>query len=332
MLDLALAASARRTAVAFVLAAAASASLADEDALVLYPAFAPAGGALVVQGRLIERRDAPAPAAGDSWWTNLRRNLGMLINDEREGSKVAVRLEDGDAWEAATDAEGYFEVAPPGAAAAAPGWHRVLARSGEASAEGAALFVPAGNTLGVIADLDDTLLVSDVGDKRKLLAHSLLKNPLQRAAVPGAAALLRAVAATNPVADATPLVYLSASPRQLSTAIQRFLDHNGFPSGILITKRVTNDATSEPLTDQTAYKTAHIEDIFARLPQVRFVLIGDDGERDPEIYRDVQHRHPDRVQAVWIRRVSADPARPAYAGQTDLAIVLARRDPLEATP
>jgi phosphatidate phosphatase APP1 len=125
------------------------------------------------------------------------------------------------------------------------------------------------------------------------------------------------------VPAAAPLFYLSASPRQISASIQSFLDHQAFPRGVLITKRVTNDSSGEPIADQVAYKTARIEDILARLPNVRFVLIGDDGERDPEIYQQIRARHPQRVEAVWIRRVHPDPARAVFPDQGNLADLLA---------
>jgi len=54
------------------------------------------------------------------------------------------------------------------------------------------------------------------------------------------------------------------------------------------------------------------------LPQVRFTLVGDDGERDPEIYADIQKRFPDRITAIWIHKVNPDPSRPIIPGQGDL--------------
>ena len=86
---------------------------------------------------------------------------------------------------------------------------------------------------------------------------------------------------------------------------------------MLITKKVTNDAHSEPLLDQVRYKTAHIERLLAAFPAMRFLLIGDDGEHDPEIYRDIQKRFPTRITQVMIRRVHPDPVRPRYPEQAE---------------
>lgn len=55
------------------------------------------------------------------------------------------------------------------------------------------------------------------------------------------------------------------------------------------------------------------------LPWVKFILVGDDGEHDPEIYRTLQRKHPQRVAAIFIGKVHLDPQRKAYAGQLDLA-------------
>lgn len=194
----------------------------------------------------------------------------------------------------------------------------------DSSTETGLLVVPEANVHGLISDLDDTIIITDVTSTRRMLANTLLRNPMQREAIPGTDALYRELAARNADAAAAPTFYLSASPRQLHFSIETFLAYNGFPRGVLITKRVTNDETSEPLRDQMAYKKVKIEEILARVPHARFTLIGDDGERDPEIYEEIRRLHPARIEAVWIRRVHPDPARPRPADQGDLAVLLAR--------
>ena len=58
------------------------------------------------------------------------------------------------------------------------------------------------------------------------------------------------------------------------------------------------------------------------MPHVRITLIGDDGEHDPEIYEEIRTAHPERIEAIWIRRVHPDPERPKLAHQRDLAVLL----------
>lgn len=308
--------------VAFVVGQAALGRSAwgGEDEVIIYPAFGDARGA-VVEGRVIERHARDEASVDDGKLRNLARNVRLLKNDERKQRPVTVTV-NGRAWATQSDDEGYFRVALEGAAPQAPGWHRVEAVSGRATGSGELLIVPPDNQIGLISDIDDTILVSEVNDKSRLLANSLLKNPAQRQAVAGMAELYALRSGANPQADVAPLFYLSASPRQLQRPLAEFLARNRFPRGVLITKRVTNDRSSEPLVDQFAYKTRKLEELFSRLPEVRFVLVGDDGERDPEIYDWVRNKYPERVEAIWIRRVNPDPARPALAGQRDLSEVL----------
>ncbi len=109
-----------------------------------------------------------------------------------------------------------------------------------------------------------------------------------------------------------------------SRGIQTFLDKNAFPRGVVITRKITDDKTSDPITDQVKYKVGRIEQFLAALPQVRFVLVGDDGESDPEIYDQVRRLHPDRIEAVWIRKVNQEATRPVYPEQRELATALTR--------
>lgn len=294
----------------------AAAAVADDELVIQIQHGYGTAQNFVVEGRVVEKRSGRAPSADDSRWRNLWRNLRLLVNDEQGKLSLRITLA-GQGFETRTDAEGYFRVqaATPGGAIA--GWNPVTVASSDGSltAKGAVLIVPSGNRLGVISDFDDTLIVSNVNDKSKLLKLSLLRNPQQRQAAPGMAAFLRKLTERNPQPAAAPVFYLSASPRQIQSSIQSFLDQNGYPRGVLLTKKVTDDKTSDPLTDQVRYKTARIETLLRELPALRFVLIGDDGEKDPEIYHDIRNRFPDRVEAVYTRRVHPDPDRRRYPEQ-----------------
>ena len=289
------------------------------DRIVFHSAYGDARG-ILIEGRVLAGHAEQQADPADSHWRNLRRNVRHFADDE--GKHRALTLHLGDKhWPARSDDEGYFRLAAE--IALPPGWHPLRGESGKAAGNGMLLVVPAENTRGLISDLDDTVIVTEVNDKRRMLANTFLKNPTQRLAVPGVAGLYARVAATNPQAAAAPFFYLSASPRQLHEAIAGFLEHNGFPHGALITKRVSKDRQSDPWLDQFAYKVGKIEEILERLPQVRFILVGDDGEKDPEIYDAIRQRHPDRVEAIWIHRVNPDPARPRPDDQRDLTEIIA---------
>lgn len=303
----------RSIALLSLLLAAAIASASVE--VIVYPSFG-MGARTMIEGRVIAVESRSDAAPDDGKRTNLRRNLKMLMNEEQANVPVTVQVGQ-QRWPVTTDEEGYFQLSIGELEVAAPGWHDVSALSGTAQGTGSLLRVPPGPAQGIISDFDDTVVVSEVNSKQKLLKHSLLRNFMQREAVPGTAELYTRLAGKPGT-----VFYLSASPRQLQSSIQSFLDRNGFPRGVLITKKVTNDSTSDSLHDQIAYKTSKLVDVFERLPDMTFTLFGDDGENDPEIYDAMQRRYPGRVNAIWIRRVHPDPDRPRIEGQGDLQELL----------
>jgi phosphatidate phosphatase APP1 len=283
------------------------------DNVVLYPALAH-GELSAIEGRIVESKQSSAAKDADRKRDNLWRNMDLMMNDERRFYPVTVRMGERE-WQTRTDHEGYFRIQLESRPTLPDNWHEVTASTATGSGATTMLRVPQANIHGVISDVDDTIMITEVNSKSRMLANTFLRNATQRDAVPGIAAFYRQLIAANPQPDLAPLIYLSASPRQLHSNIESFLTHNQFPRGVLITKRVTDDATSEPITDQVAYKTSKLENILSALPHVRFTLVGDDGEHDPEIYADIQRRFPERIAAVWIRRVNPDPKRARIAGQ-----------------
>jgi phosphatidate phosphatase APP1 len=54
-------------------------------------------------------------------------------------------------------------------------------------------------------------------------------------------------------------------------------------------------------------KGGRIEEVLALHPDLPFVLIGDSGEKDPQVYAEAVRDHPGRIIAVYIREVRLDP-------------------------
>lgn len=270
-----------------------------------------------LSGRLVEAR--AALAAGSGKRASLYRNTRLVFTSGEEG-RVSVSVGTAQ-WQTRADDHGYWQVQTnQPLAQLATGWHDI-ATTPPASGPAGLLMHDARNTLGVISDIDDTVLVSEVNDKSRLLRHSLTVSPESRQPVAGMAALYQAWVKRSANPAATPVFYVSASPRQLSDGIRRFLQHHGFPRGVLQLKEVSS-ASTDPLIDQQAYKVQRISAILKAFPDVRFALLGDDGERDPESYAQVRSLFPNQIAGVWIRRVHPDPKRPRIAGQLDTADLL----------
>ena len=153
---------------------------------------------------------------------------------------------------------------------------------------------------GVVCDIDDTVWITGIRHPLRAAWRTFAGNGSTRRPVAGMAALLTRLVEGTPHA---PVVYVSNGPWNLAGPITDFLDRHGFPAGALL-------LTDWGITPRAwfrsgrAHKRSSLERLAADLPGVRWVLVGDDGEHDPEIYRDFTRSHPDRVAAIALRTVA----------------------------
>ncbi len=267
-------------------------------------------------GRITEAH--PGPRQTDSPLASLYRNTRILMAGGEEG--LVTWSVEGKEWTLRSSEHGYWEVAESCSLDLKPGWHEITSVP-TASSPAGLLVVDSRNTFGIISDIDDTILVTDVSHKGTMLKNSLMVSPERREAVPGMAELYRKLAQKNAAPESTPIIYLSSSPRQLTDNIRRFLVAELFPRGVL-QLRATSAEGGEVEKDHEAYKLNHIETILAAFPQLKFYFFGDDVERDPEIYAKVADRHSDQVAGVWIHRINRDPKRTVYPGQADVRALM----------
>ncbi|RMX07947.1 DUF2183 domain-containing protein [Corticibacter populi] len=174
--------------------------------------------------------------------------------------------------------------------------------------------------LSIVSDIDDTIKVSEVGNTRQLLRNTFLE---AFQAVPGMAAWYRqmcsaAQQAVEPVGASAASVcchYLSSSPLQLLPVLQRFIEEAGFPPGPLHLREATAWRSLLPgSADSESLKLGRLRQWLDDFPARRFVLIGDSGEADPEIYACIARQYPGQVAAIFIRDVTGeDAAAPRYA-------------------
>ena len=155
--------------------------------------------------------------------------------------------------------------------------------------------------LTIISDLDDTVKISEVVNRKRLLQRTFIE-PFE--AVPGMAGRYQAWHA-----DGALIWFLSASPWQLYSPLQTFLDESRFPPAVWEMKRLRLvDGTVRRLfADAYEYKLGRIAAILDSFPERTFVLIGDSGEKDPETYGEIARRYPDQIVHVAIRNVTDEP-------------------------
>jgi phosphatidate phosphatase APP1 len=166
--------------------------------------------------------------------------------------------------------------------------------------------------LSVVSDIDDTIKVSQVRDKRALLTQTFLR---EFEAVEGMARLFERWRAQGAVFH-----YVSASPWQLYPPLADFLAREGFPAGSFHMKyfRWKDETFFNLFSSQESYKRPIIESLIKQYPKRRFVLVGDSGEQDPEIFGGLARDFPQRVQYILIRDVTGEAAdAPRYRAAFD---------------
>jgi phosphatidate phosphatase APP1 len=250
---------------------------------------------LVVCGRVLEDEGFTPATDADGRWRNVVRFWKRLESDEVPLARLRARFF-GRESEGITDREGYFRlfIAPRGRLG--PGvWQEVeLELQGEEAVRATArVLVPSRRArFGVISDIDDTIVASHVGNKVRMILTAVLSNARTRKPFPGVAAFYRALHA-----GMNPFFYISKSPWNLYAPLLEYLEIQELPLGPLLLR----DFGLRPGKE---HKRKAIEDILVTYPKLKFILIGDSGEEDPEIYSAVVHRHPDRIRAVYIRSVN----------------------------
>ena len=162
--------------------------------------------------------------------------------------------------------------------------------------------------VSVISDIDDTLKHSYVGCKRTLLANTFLR-PFE--VVPGMAPLFREWAD-----EGAAFHYVSSSPWQLYRHLAEHLALEGFPAGSFHLRafRLRDHLIRSILMLRRSGKASVIRSIFRTFPQRRFILVGDSGEADPEIYGAMARKYPLQVAGIYIRQLGGPKdAPPRYA-------------------
>jgi phosphatidate phosphatase APP1 len=259
---------------------------------------------VVVRGRVL---DDPLPSEaveGEGVGAAVRRTVRGFLSDELPGVPLRIDVA-GATAELVTDEEGYFRARlQPDAGRLATPWTdgtvRLAARYrgvGEEHTTALRVLVPGTDArFGIVSDIDDTILQTGVQRAARMVLQTLTGSALTRTPFSGVPELYRDLAAGR-----NPVFYVSSSPWNLHAFLEAFLRHHGFPLGPVLLRDALGTATS------AERKADRIHEILELHPGLRFVLIGDSGERDPEIYADVVRAHPGRILAVYIREVRLDP-------------------------
>jgi phosphatidate phosphatase APP1 len=258
----------------------------------------------VLRGRVLEASSLERSLPADSTFRSIRRMVHRFFSRELPDASLSARL-GASQVSGVTDDEGYFAlpVLSPDLAEG-EGWKQAEIEVVAAKVRGlvparatADILIPSAKAkFGIISDIDDTVLKTYVTQTLKMIWVTLSGNAFTRLAFDGTSDLYRALARGASGDADNPVFYVSKSPWNLYDFLVDFIDHHGLPRGPLLLRDIgLHDA---PPID---HKSAAVRDLLELYPALPFVLIGDSGERDPEIYLEAAARYSKRIVAIYIR-------------------------------
>jgi phosphatidate phosphatase APP1 len=276
---------------------------------------------LWLMGRVLEEPRVPLSAAGDPLWRNLLAAWRRFESDEVPGARVRARGA-GDTVDVEADDEGFFTVwlepreAPQARARTVSVELELLAPATRlpVRATGEVLLPPPTARFAVVSDIDDTVVPTEAGRLLRMARNTLLHNAHSRVPFPGVSALYEALSAGRG-AEGNPFLYVSSGPWNLYDLLLEAFRLHGLPAGAVVLRDWGLGGGNLLPTRHHDHKLGAIRQALELWRELPFLLVGDSGQQDPEIYRRLAGDHPERVLAVYIRNVSRDLARPAAIGK-----------------
>jgi phosphatidate phosphatase APP1 len=260
------------------------------------------GHELLLRGRVLLEKNITRTTGAEPLWRSVVNTWRRFSSVELAGVKVRADYRDA-VVETVTDEEGYFQVRlEPKELAEHTLWHEVGLQLPDrgATAVGHALLPSEAAKFAVISDIDDTVVVTNATSLVGM-ARSVLRNAASRLPFEGVADLYRALHR-----DANPIFYVSSGPWNMYELLHDFMDLNGIPHGPMFLQDWGIDESTLIIASHETHKVKQIDTILEYYPDLKFVLIGDSGQHDPEIYLQVIRANPGRVLAAFIRDVTPD--------------------------
>ncbi|KAB1656365.1 DUF2183 domain-containing protein [Pseudoclavibacter chungangensis] len=221
------------------------------------------------------------------------------------GRVPATVIIDGVRHRVTADRGGVIDVNLP--ANLAPGWREISFESFDGRiTQAPAFIVDDAQRTGLVSDIDDTVMVTAL--PRPLLAawNTFVLDEHARTPTPGMNVFYDRLLRTLGY-ESAPTLYLSTGPWNVAPTLARFLGRNLYPAGPLL---LTDWGPTPNRFFRSGFdhKVANLERLAREFPHIRWVLVGDDGQHDEEIYGRFATAHPENVLAIAIRELSTSEA------------------------
>lgn len=283
-----------------------------------YRGYGTATSALVM-GRALRDPGLTAAELTDSWAKNLVNSYKRIETDELAGARIRATF-GASSQDIVADEEGFFRASLPLSTPPPPNagfWHQIrleliepVVEAGAPLASALTLFPPADAEFGIISDLDDTVIQTGATNVLRMVKATLLHNARTRIPFPGVAAFYSALQHGSTGTGFNPIFYVSSSPWNLYDVLEQFMGLQKIPMGPTLLRDWGMSRERIPF-GHAAHKLSTIRSVLATYPDMRFILMGDSGQEDPEIYREVARENPGRILCVYIRDVTVGKPRAA---------------------
>ncbi|MFC4261180.1 App1 family protein [Marinobacter lacisalsi] len=249
----------------------------------------------------------------------LRRDLldlmRRLLRKPIVGARVRVRYK-GTTAVVETDRHGFFRVDMSlGEMPSDVAWHSVELSLDQPTDERATttgeFFTPPHTaSYGVISDIDDTVVYTGVANTLKMMWRLFAQGADSRVIFEGVPELYQGFHEGPEGSQSNPLIYVSRGPWSIYQVLVEMFRMHRIPNGPILILREWGMKRGSLLPRRARdHKLDAIRHVLDLYHPMKFVLVGDSGQHDPEVYSRILRGYPGRILAIYIRDVSADPER-----------------------
>ncbi|WFB37804.1 DUF2183 domain-containing protein [Kiritimatiellota bacterium B12222] len=265
---------------------------------------------VVLMGRVLEKISSihEPSKEREGKWHNFKKAWRRYFSYEVPGVRLQASF-GGQVLEATSDEEGYFEFEFTGDfSSLGTGWKKIELEilsvphqlSFQRSSIAEVILVDGSSEFGIISDMDDTVMQSNVVRKLKMLSTMLFNSAESRVAFEGVVDLYQQLNKQ----DRNPLFFISGSSYNLYDLLEKFCRINHIPRAPMLLRDMGISKNQWFLERNFPFKTGCIERLLRLFPDLPFILIGDSGQHDPEVYLHIQEKYPDRILGIYIRNVT----------------------------
>ncbi len=256
------------------------------------------------KGRVIKAYTQKRPSSRNNWFSNIISAAKRYSGSSVPLAKVGITFQE-KSYTVCTDENGVFELqigdSRPSTEQNELATFQVVEPVTRKSLIAHMEVTRYSGSMGVISDIDDTIIISHSTDIGKKFWLSISKNAYTRRPLPGVSEFYKKITDDKSL----PIFYVSSSDWSLFDLIKDFLRYRHIPEGpiLLKDKHINLRNIWKSGGGDHSHKLQKIELLMEMFPKMQFHLIGDSGQHDPEIYAQVIQDYPGRVKNVFVRIV-----------------------------